>query len=676
MIKQTWLAAVSAIALTAFSAHAQTAPAPEAAETADGRILIYEPEFFADSNPNTALDMVNRVPGFRLENGDDVRGYAGAGGNALIDGARPASKSDTASDVLARTPASRVERIELIRGGAPGIDMQGRSVLVNVILSDEASRQHTVQGNAFVFEGGPTLYGGRYEYAASEGEHEWGVQLGRSISMSDSTGFGAQTRRGPDGAVLLEEDVRNKFDGNGWSGGANWAGPALGGRLELTGSAQDWYYDDWLIFSGEDGERRYDFTQDLGELDLGLRHERALSERLQLETRLIQNFGRADRFNGARTPGGQESFLTDRQTGESIARGVLRWTRSEAVSVEGGGELAYNYLDTEQSYTRNGAPVPLPQATTKVEELRGEVFANGTWRRSERLTLEAGARLEHSTIRQTGGGEGESDAERSFFYPKPRFAAVWSPADDHQLRLRFERELGQLDFVDFAASSSLSNEQVLGGNTDLRPQQRWISEMVYERRFWEDGVLTFTLRHDEIVDAIDVIPLEDGLTAIGNIGDGTLDRAALDVRVPLKRFGLKGGRITAEVQYDHTRVTDPSTGRTRRISGVRPLTGEVRFDNDVPAYDLNWGVVYIPYFRETTYNPDQRRYFELRDYLIVFAERKFGDGFTVSAELTVWDDFRIGRDAYADRATRELAFTERQALDPRDFLRLEARKTF
>lgn len=144
MIKQTWLVAVSAIALTAFSAHAQIAPAPEAAETADGRILSYEPEFFADSNPNTALDMVNRVPGFRLENGDDVRGYAGAGGNALINGARPASKSDTASDVLARTPASRVERIELIRGGAPGIDMQGRSVLVNVILSDEASRQHTV----------------------------------------------------------------------------------------------------------------------------------------------------------------------------------------------------------------------------------------------------------------------------------------------------------------------------------------------------------------------------------------------------------------------------------------------------------------------------------------------------------------------------------------------------
>jgi hypothetical protein len=39
-------------------------------------------------------------------------------------------------------------------------------------------------------------------------------------------------------------------------------------------------------------------------------------------------------------------------------------------------------------------------------------------------------------------------------------------------------------------------------------EQRWISEFAYERRFWGDGIVSDRLRHDEIRDAIDVIPLE------------------------------------------------------------------------------------------------------------------------------------------------------------------------
>ncbi|MCR5877462.1 hypothetical protein [Phenylobacterium sp. J367] len=57
----------------------------------------------------------------------------GAAGNVLIDGQRPAAKSDGLGEILNRIPAGSVERIDLIRGGAPGIDMQGKTVLVNVV---------------------------------------------------------------------------------------------------------------------------------------------------------------------------------------------------------------------------------------------------------------------------------------------------------------------------------------------------------------------------------------------------------------------------------------------------------------------------------------------------------------------------------------------------------------
>jgi hypothetical protein len=84
--------------------------------------------------------------------------------------------------------------------------------------------------------------------------------------------------------------------------------------------------------------------------------------------------------------------------------------------------------------------------------------------------------------------------------------ATWTPMPNNQLRLRFERELGQLDFSDFAASADLEEENVYGGNVDLEPEQRWISELTYERRFWGEGVVSIGYRHDEIIDAIDRIP--------------------------------------------------------------------------------------------------------------------------------------------------------------------------
>ena len=663
-------AALTLVALAPAATLAQEAtPAPAAAEN----ILVYEPAFFAASNPSNALDMVSRIPGFTVSDGASVRGFAGAGGNVLINGARPASKDEGVSSVLSRTPASRVERLELIRGSAPGIDMQGQSVVVNVVLRNEVSRQHTVMAQLHAFEGGPTSPTGRYEFASSNNGTQWGFQVARTLAMSDSTGWGTSIRRDAAGNVISEERLRNSFDGGGWSTRGNWAGAVGEGRLEVTGGYSWFEYRDELSFSVPgSSERQFSFDDEGHRADLGVRYERALSDTLNLESRLIQNYRWGGFTNLASGPGLDQRFHADRDSGETIVRGVLRWQRSENLTWEGGGELAYNFLDTTQSFTSNGVPVTLPLASTLVEEVRGEMFGQASWRRTDRLRLEAGLRLEHSTIRQSG----DAASERSFFYPKPRLALSWDPQENRQVRLRFERELGQLNFGDFAASTSLSNDQVRGGNLDLRPQQRWISEAVFEQRFNGEGVATLTLRHDEISDVIDVIPLDGGLTAIGNIGDGSLTRVAANVRLPLRDMGLERGRVTVNVQYDHTQVTDPTTGESRQISRVRPLTGYINFENDVPDWNFRWGVNYTPYFRETTFNPDQKRWFELRNFITLFGEYTFDNGLAVYAAVTVWDDFRIDRDVYSDRATQALAFREEQRIDPRDFLQLRLRRTF
>lgn len=635
-------------------------------------LLVFEPEFFAASAPSTAKDMVDRLPGFQLDDGDDVRGFAGAGGNVLIDGARPASKTDDVSAVLGRIHANQVAHIELIRGSSSGIDMQGHSVVANVVLSDAASSQHALTARGFFFEGGPNQPGGRYDYTSSENGRSWGVNISKTISMSDSTGPGRYIRRDADGDVITSERSNRSFDGGGWSGRVNWAAPVWSGRIELTAGANVNDYEEATRFSAVSSQRRFGFDQDNTNADLGARLEQTLSSSMTLESRFIQNLRSNESTSTALAEQANQRFDTERDTGESILRTSLQWQQSDRLSIESSAELAYNFLDTRQSFTVNSIPVVLPLSTTKVNELRGELSSIASWKTSDSLTLEAGVRLERSRIRQSGG----SSAERSFSYPKPRLGLAWDVRDNHQLRMRVERELGQLNFSDFAASSSLSNNEVLGGNLDLRPEQRWISEAIYEYRFAGNGALTLTYRHDEIRDVVDVLPLDDGLTAIGNIGDGTLDRAALNLRLPLDRIGLGGARLTVDAQYDHTRVTDPTTGRERPISEVRPFTGFIRMEQDVPQANLVWGFQFRPYFRETTFNPDQRRSMELHDFLTLFGEYTISTGFTARLEYNIWDDFRLYRTSWADRDTQTVAFTEEERINPRNYVQFQLRKTF
>ena len=123
---------------------AMLAAASAHAEDAGSTVINYPASYFADARPNTAYDMISRLPGFAFDDGNSLRGFAGTAGNVLIDGQRPTSKTDDLQSILLRIPAANVERIDLIRGGAPGIDMQGLTVVANVIRKKGDSTQVVV----------------------------------------------------------------------------------------------------------------------------------------------------------------------------------------------------------------------------------------------------------------------------------------------------------------------------------------------------------------------------------------------------------------------------------------------------------------------------------------------------------------------------------------------------
>ncbi|MFN8734205.1 MAG: Plug domain-containing protein, partial [Hyphomonadaceae bacterium] len=112
----------------------------------DGK-RTFQPAYFNDITPQTAADMVARIPGFNIDDGESVRGFGGAAGNVLIDGSRPTSKNEDLFSILGRIPASNVEKVELLEGAAAGALAPGKSLVVNVVrkADNKASGKWEVQ---------------------------------------------------------------------------------------------------------------------------------------------------------------------------------------------------------------------------------------------------------------------------------------------------------------------------------------------------------------------------------------------------------------------------------------------------------------------------------------------------------------------------------------------------
>src|SRR5687768_17921512 len=94
------------VLLCATATLAQTTPAPAPVE---GK-KIFVPADFAQFAPRTALDMLNRVPGFSIKEEDEDRGLGEASGNVVINGQRLSGKSNDVITELSRIPAAKIGR--------------------------------------------------------------------------------------------------------------------------------------------------------------------------------------------------------------------------------------------------------------------------------------------------------------------------------------------------------------------------------------------------------------------------------------------------------------------------------------------------------------------------------------------------------------------------------------
>ncbi|MBN8844129.1 MAG: TonB-dependent receptor [Sphingomonadales bacterium] len=580
-------AALAAVLVAPILCHAAPAASQEAAAQDQP---VYPAEFFAFGQPSNAFDMIALLPGFRLVEGNSsLRGYSGAGGNVLIDGQRPAGKAETLEDILKRIPAARVERIEILRAGAPGVDMQGYALLANVVLAKSGrlgGRAEWRQGFYRDVGLAPRVAG---QVDFDKGGHIVNLSAALYRDIDDEHGYGTRNRYALDGTPLRLARYFQPEETRGIDATAEYRKAMLGGTLRLDGLIRakrqivDLGYDISFpvpaTIRGSERKRTRIYEG-------GLRFERPLGSTTDFD--FISSY-RYERGAGEdRESSATESDISNKNSvrREAIMRAAFRHKRG-AATFELGAEGAINSLDSLNRLFENDVEIALPNAQVRVEEHRAEFFANSNWKLGGAFALDAGLRYEVSRLTQSG----DTSLSKSLSFLKPRARLSWSPAGSHELRVLVEREVGQLDFGNFVGAASLNAGTISAGNRDLEPDSLWRAEVAYEHRFGA-GSIVLAARREWISDLIDQLPLTIGgvvYDGIGNIGSARRDEFEASVKLPLDRLGLKGVLVTGDATARRSRATDPSTGERRRISKDLPLEAKVTLSHDIPAWKLRWG---------------------------------------------------------------------------------------
>jgi hypothetical protein len=595
----------SAVAPTAFAlALAAACPALAQVTDPDGRVA-YPAAWFAAYQPGDALDMAEQVPGFELEDGAAVRGFAGAAGNVVINGQRPNAKSESLAEVLRRIPASQVLRMELVPGRLLGADYQARAQVLNVVLAEAAAA--TVSGNVEV--GAQHVYSGRVtpyingSLAMRWGPHSFNGALRFENRANPDEGWDILTRA--DGSLVERRDKVNRYRFQGLTASGGWQWKADDETSHgLNGSA--WATENPLRHvsqvSGPGGPLRRDSIDQnpeftgfeiggdvtrplffgVGKLVFLARREGFVLDETSLNRSLA-----GDLLGGFHQ-------TADRDTGETLGR--LTWTRAgvHGWSLEAGAETALNTLDSDVALfvvRPDGSEVPraLPAAQVQVREVRSEAFVTAARPLSDRLNLETALALEQSNLTV----DGDATAERGLIFLKPRLALEWRPTDRWRLRAAIDRTVDQLNFGDFVSSAELANDRVTSGNADIEPERTWRASMLFERKILGDGQVRLTVYNDWVEQVSDRVPTALGVDAPGNLDDGRRTGFDLAADLPLDRLNVPGGRLAVRWLVQDSDVEDPYTGLGRYFSGEPTWFLTVNFRQNLPERKLAWGVDYI-----------------------------------------------------------------------------------
>ena len=581
-------------------AFAQSAEAPAPASAQGSRATVYALDYFAQYAPRSALDIARQVPGFQIDFGDtNLRGFGGAAGNIVINGARPSSKSESLADVLAKIPAKRVVRVEVGPGDLFGADYASKSQVLNIVTSAEGGIDGNVTGSLRRLYTGRLVPDGSVSALIRRGASTFNLSAGFNNNLNHEEGTDTIIDLTPPLATgeLLEfrRKMNSYHDFNPFLSGSWSLEKAADNAIRLNARWSPGQFDlqQWnrVTVTGE-APRDDSLIQDYdnGVFELGGDVTRPLAggaiKLVGLATRRkVDNFDQYIERDGLRADGAIQvgGFEQIQKADRNETIGRLTWARQKlgGFSFEAGAEAALNTLDNTTELfiiQSDGSRIKrdLPVDSARVEEKRVEAFVNLGRQLSPSLRVDAGMRYEYSHLTVTG----DAEANRKLKFWKPSVTVDWKPGAGWHTQFSIKRTVAQLNFFDFVTAAELSNDRVNAGNQNLQPQRAWELRLTADHPLLGDGQIKLDLGYDRISLLQDRIlicepPATPGadpecFDAPGNIGTGKRSFAALTVDAPLQKLGLTGTRLKFFGQLQKTRVEDPISGEQRNFSDFYP----------------------------------------------------------------------------------------------------------
>lgn len=623
------------LALGTQAAHAQpdTAGAQEitsAAENSESTddsaasTVVYDAAFFAQYNPITANDMLDRIPGLNIGGGGPGgrgggRGL-GTGGNLLINGQRIAGKGNSARDQLDRITAAEVERIEIIRDTTGALNVRGSGEVVNLILIAEQARSSTTVELVNRLNHDDTFEtGGSVAWSRQVGNFQSLVNLRSRPNYENRDN--REVQLGPNGELLgtlFQTTIRDQDELSFSTNMSYSLGPH---RMQLNGLLSEGDHPrpirrDFIDFSGTspiDSIQEEQIDNKERNWEVGGDYEYNFANGSRLSLLFVTNDEIRDtireRFEAdpADIPLDKNLFIDSRsQLKEFIVQGNYNFSLNESQSLRVGVERADTELEsslligsafgTEPPSASVGGLSPLPSISnpgTNVQEIRFEGFAFHNWTINDRSSLESSVVYETSEISQRG----VVSKTRDFQFWRPSFDYRFNISDNFRFRGTINRQVSQLSFSAFAATTNEEDRDLnaLAGNSELEPQTSWNYEGELEYRLPNDGgVLSSSLFYAEIDNYIGrinaTVDPDEPLSATGNVAPakrwGMFNRAS----IRLNQFNLPNAIVGVTLGLFDSEIVDPFLNTEVRIGGRG--FANVDFRHDITDLGLSYGAEY------------------------------------------------------------------------------------
>jgi len=614
----------------------------------DDSTVRYPASYFAQWNPVTAQDMLDRIPGLstgsgfgpsggggggfgggpppgffgRGGGGGGGRGFGGGnrGSEILINGKRTAGKNNSTGGQLTRITADQVNYIEIIRGTSGELDVRGSGQVVNLVLYEtftDSALQYQVQAqqsdNNNIAPNGTLSYSGQigglsYLFSASHREN-----YSKRISKEDS--------------ILADfspnDDIREERETDGSSS-------VFSTNLDYEINERSSARINALFSEGESPSELVRRTIDLkvqpnvttfqrelapsenDNWEIGGDYEYLTESGSRYKLLVISNsFTNAitrERFDVVGLGQDEKNLFLDSgsTTRERIARGSYTFDMfGGSQDLEIGAERAQTILDSNLALGVSGIdgtpsavvggliPVPISNSNSSVEEIRYEPFAIHNWVISPRMSLETSVLYEYSEITQRG----DVSNQRDFNFVKPKMDFRYDITPTWQLRATIEKIVQQLTFNDFVAATDQQDEDsnFQAGNANLRQEWYWNYEVNSEIRLPNDiGVVSGRLYYQDWRDRIERLDVTVDenflLSANGNIGDGELYGIDINSSIRMRMIDMPNLLLTANVNAEDSKITDPFLGIERRMLGSFRGRNNLGFRHDITRWNLNYGV--------------------------------------------------------------------------------------